>query len=64
MKPGGWNIGFTCQPANSPTCNTLNLAFFHAIQSLQYQTWPKNINDLIVYVHEAFAKLPLVERFR
>ena len=59
MNADGWDIGFKCQPANSPDCNMLNLAFFRAIQSLQYQKCPKNIGDVIAHVHKAFAKLPL-----
>jgi hypothetical protein len=44
MNAGGcWDIGFVHQPVNSPDFNTLNLAFFHAIQSLQYQKCAKNI---------------------
>ena len=59
MNAGGWDIGFFHQPANSPDCNTLDLAFFRAIQSLQYQKCPKNIDELIAHVHEAFDELPL-----
>jgi hypothetical protein len=59
MNAGRWNIGFECQPANSPDCNMLNIAFFRAIQSLQYQKCPKNADDLIVHVHKAAVKLPL-----
>jgi hypothetical protein len=32
-----WDIEFAMQPANSPDLNTLDLAFFRAIQPLQYQ---------------------------
>ena len=59
MNAAGWDIGFFHQPANSPDCNTLDLAFFRAIQSLQYQKCPKNIDELIAHVHEAFDELPL-----
>ena len=59
MNAGGWDISFVHQPANSPDCNTLDLAFFRAIQSLQYQKSPTNIDELIVHVQEAFAELPL-----
>ena len=59
MNAGGWDISFVHQPANSPDCNTLNLAFFRTIQSLQYQKCPKNIDELIAHVQEAFAELPL-----
>jgi hypothetical protein len=59
MSAGGWDISFIHQPAKSPDCNTLDLAFFRAIQSLQYQKSPTNIDELIAHVHEAFAELPL-----
>ena len=47
------------QPANSPDLNTLDLAFFRAIQSLQYQKPAKNLDEMIEIVHEAYADLPL-----
>jgi hypothetical protein len=59
MNAGGWDIGFETQPANSPDCNTLDLAFFRAIQSLQYQKCAKNIDEFCAHVLEAFADLPL-----
>jgi len=60
MNTGGWDIGFVHQPANSPAdCDTLDLTFFHAIQSLQYQNCPLNIDELIAHVHKAFDELPL-----
>ena len=31
MNTGGWDISVIHQPANSPGCNTLDLAFFRAI---------------------------------
>jgi hypothetical protein len=46
MNAGGWDTGFVHQPANSPDCNTLDLAFFCAIQSLQYMKYPKTIDEL------------------
>jgi len=42
-----------------PDCNILDLAFFRAIQSLQYQKSPTNIDELIAHIHESFAELPL-----
>ena len=59
MNAGGWGISFVHQPANSPDCNTLDLAFFCAIQSLQYQKSLTNIDEIIAHVHESFAELPL-----
>ena len=55
----GWDIGFALQPANSPDLNTLDLVFFRAIQSLQYQKLAKNLDEMIEIVHEAYADLPL-----
>jgi hypothetical protein len=57
---GGGGIGFVHQPANSPDCNTLfDLAIFCAIQSLQYQKCPRNIDKLIAHVQESFTEIPL-----
>jgi hypothetical protein len=59
MNAGWWDISFVHQHANSPDCNTLDLTFFHTIQSLQYQKCPRNIEELIAHIHKAFAELPL-----
>ncbi len=42
-----------------PDTNTLDLAFFCAIQSLQYQKRAQNLNELIANIEEAYAELPL-----
>ena len=55
----GWDIGFALQPANLLDLITLNLGFFRAIQSLQYQKPAKNLDEMIKIVHEAYADLPL-----
>jgi hypothetical protein len=55
----GWDIDFVTQPANSPDLNTLDLAFFRAIQSLQYQKPARNLDEMIKIVHEAYVDLPL-----
>ena len=55
MNAGGWDIGFIHQPVNSPDCNTLDLVFFHAMQSLQYQKCPKNIDKLMAHIQKSFA---------
>ena len=55
----GWDIDFAMQPANLPDLNTLDLAFFQAIQSLQYQKPAKNLDKMITMVHDAYAELPL-----
>ena len=59
MNTGGWDISFIHQPANSPDCYTLDLTFFRAIQSLQYQKSPTIIDELIAHLYESFAELPL-----
>ena len=59
MNAGGWDISFVHQSANSPDCNTLDLAFCRAMQSLQYQKSPKNIDELIAHIQEAVTELPL-----
>jgi hypothetical protein len=65
MNTGGWDIGFVHEPANSPDCNTLDLAFFRAIQSFQYQKCPKNIDELIAHVmnHSRSVLWTFVARF-
>ena len=47
------------QPANSPDLNTLDLAFFWAIQLLQYQKAAKSLDKMIAHVVEAYQDLPL-----
>jgi hypothetical protein len=40
----GWDIDFNLQPPNSPDTNTLDLAFFRAIQTIQYQKKLRNLD--------------------
>ena len=54
----GWDIQFVTQPPNSPDCNVLDLAFFRAIQSIQYQTPSKDMIELMDNVDAAYAALP------
>ena len=51
---GGFDIRLTCQPANSPDLNILDLGFFNAIQSLHYKESPKTIDELISAVERSF----------
>ncbi|KAH9094946.1 hypothetical protein LEN26_018040 [Aphanomyces euteiches] len=53
----GWNVALKNQPANSPDFNVLDLGFFNSIQSLQYQSTPSNIDELIDAVNDAFSQL-------
>lgn len=55
----GFNIRLRCQPPNSPDMNVLDLGLFNAIQALQHQNAPKNIDELIHAVNNAFAELDL-----
>ena len=52
------DICITCQPPNSPDLNVLDLGFFNSIQSLQHQTAPTNIEELISAVDDSFQSLP------
>ena len=49
----GFNIKLICQPAQSPDSNVLDLDFFRAIQALQCQSFPKNLDDLILKMQDA-----------
>jgi hypothetical protein len=48
----GFDIRLTCQPANSPDFNILDLGFFRSIQSIQYKKSAKTVQDLIPVVQE------------
>ncbi|OWZ03197.1 hypothetical protein PHMEG_00025113 [Phytophthora megakarya] len=50
----GWKIRMKCQPARSPGMNVLDLGFFNAIQSIQYQEETYTIDQLISAVTRAF----------
>lgn len=56
-RTAGFHIRLRCQPPNSPDMNVLDLGFFNAIQSLQHQSAPKNVDELIVIVEKAFHDL-------
>ncbi|XP_021754431.1 uncharacterized protein LOC110719747 [Chenopodium quinoa] len=43
----GFNIQFIFQPAQSPDLNVLDLGLFRSIQSLQYQSFPKDLDELV-----------------
>ena len=51
------NIKLICQPPNSPDLNVLDLGYFTAIQGLQYEEAPSNIDELIDVVQSSFNKL-------
>ena len=52
-----FDIQLTCQPANSPDLNVLDLGFFNSIQSLQHQSAPRTIDELITVVQDSFQQL-------
>ncbi|XP_059654904.1 uncharacterized protein LOC132301684 [Cornus florida] len=54
----GFDIRLSFQPPNSPDLNVLDLGFFRAIQSLQYQQAPKTVDELVDAVEKAFNELP------
>ncbi|XP_021732037.1 uncharacterized protein LOC110698828 [Chenopodium quinoa] len=51
----GFNIQFIYQPAQSPDLNVLDLGLFNVIQSIQYQSFPKNLGELVDRVKEAYG---------
>ena len=52
----GFDIRLMCQPANSPDLNILDLRYFSAIQSLQHETCPRTVADLVQVVEESFEE--------
>ena len=55
-KDQGLEIIVKPQPARSPDFNVLDLGFFNSIQSLRYKSRPKDIDDLLLKVQDAFEK--------
>lgn len=58
-KQGGFDIRLTCQPANSPDLNVLDLGFFNSLQSIQYKTSSKTTEELVAAVNTAFVDYPV-----
>ncbi|XP_057526564.1 uncharacterized protein LOC130805796 [Amaranthus tricolor] len=56
-RQGGFTFILTQQPPNSHDCNILDLGFFRSIQSLMHKKMPKNMNELIKAVEDAFEEL-------
>ncbi len=50
------SIALKAQPPNSPEFNILDLGLFAGIQSLLYQTDPRNLEELIRAVTEAYKE--------
>jgi hypothetical protein len=56
---GNWNIKLLTQPAQSPDTNLLDLSFFRALQSSQWDHgFAYEINGLIAQVTEAYRDFP------
>ncbi|KAH0641978.1 hypothetical protein KY290_033580 [Solanum tuberosum] len=53
----GFDIRLCFQPPNSPDLNLLDLGFFRAIQSLQYQKAPSNVDELVEVVERSFDEM-------
>ncbi|XP_031120346.1 uncharacterized protein LOC116023482 [Ipomoea triloba] len=56
-KKDGFDIHLTCQPPNSPDMNVSDLGFFRALQSLQHQEAPRNVDELVAATHKAFNEI-------
>ncbi|KAH0678103.1 hypothetical protein KY284_019188 [Solanum tuberosum] len=56
-KKDGFDIRLCFQPPNSPDLNVLDLGFFRAIQSLQYQKAPSNVDELVKAVERSFDEM-------
>ncbi|XP_021772544.1 uncharacterized protein LOC110736587 [Chenopodium quinoa] len=50
----GFNIQFVFQPAQSLDLNVLDLGLFRSIQSLQYQSFPSNLDELVTKVKDSY----------
>ncbi|XP_057548274.1 uncharacterized protein LOC130826727 [Amaranthus tricolor] len=53
-KKDGFNIRLVCQLASSPDMNILDLGLFSALQSIQFKSFSKDLNDLIKAVNDAY----------
>ncbi|KAH0746389.1 hypothetical protein KY285_008046 [Solanum tuberosum] len=56
-QKGGFDIRLCFQPPNSPNLNVLDLGFFRAIQSLQYQKAPSNVDESVEAVERSFDEM-------
>ncbi|KAF0724507.1 hypothetical protein Ae201684_016801 [Aphanomyces euteiches] len=53
----GWKFVLCQQPPNSPDLNVLDLGFFASIQSLQYKSVSRSVDDVISSTLAAFDEL-------
>ncbi|KAM3341362.1 hypothetical protein P3S68_028997 [Capsicum galapagoense] len=56
-RQDGFDIRLCFQPWNSPDLNVLDLGFYRAIQSLQYEKAPKNVDELVEAVERSFDEM-------
>ena len=56
-KQDGFTFILIQQPANSPDLNILDLRFFRSIQSLMHKKMPKDVDNMLRAVHNAFYEL-------
>ncbi|XP_021770435.1 uncharacterized protein LOC110734578 [Chenopodium quinoa] len=60
----GFNIQFVYQPAQSPDFNVLDLGLFRSMQSLQYQSFPSNLDELVTKVMDSYGTFnPQVNKY-
>ncbi|ETV83985.1 hypothetical protein H257_03349 [Aphanomyces astaci] len=57
VSTDGWTFVVRCQPSNSPDHNVLDLGFFASIQTLQYKTVSRTVNEVIASTMIAFETL-------
>ncbi|ETW03977.1 hypothetical protein H310_04385 [Aphanomyces invadans] len=57
MSTDGWQFVVPRQPPNSPDFNVLDLGFFASIQSLQYKTISRSVDEVIASTLMAFETL-------
>ncbi|ETW05997.1 hypothetical protein H310_03616 [Aphanomyces invadans] len=57
MSTDGWQFVVRRQPPNSPDLNVLDLGFFASIQSLQYKTISRSVDEVIASTLMAFETL-------
>lgn len=54
VEQTGWDIDLTFQPPNSPDLNVNDLGFFRAIQSISQEELPRNVDELVEIVTDAY----------
>lgn len=56
-RQGDFTFILVQQPPNSPDLNILDLGFFRSIQSLMHKKMPKDVDDMLAAVHQAYSEL-------